>query len=263
MEATTICDPLTIAGIALTAGSTVVNTIGQNKANKARADVMAAERVRQSALEQEAAALNVGAQNRYPDFGAQQERKATELGDYFAGQGTATAGEVNAEGGALPTSASNIVVQEEGKQQAKARDYVQKQGAALGNLRAFGDVLGGISREQARDASLIGQIGGFKEGSSGILPYELESASQKGAGLKQLGDVLNIGGQLAMGAGLSGGNLPSWLGGSTPKVIGATAGDAWSGLRNVTTAAAKRSKSLPPLSLAGIGSPIAGLYGGR
>ena len=40
-----MCDPITIAGIALTVGSTVANTIAQNKVQAARNNAMAAERI--------------------------------------------------------------------------------------------------------------------------------------------------------------------------------------------------------------------------
>ena len=246
-----MCDPLTIAGIALTAGSTVVNSMAQNKVKRARSDVMEAERIRQGALDKEAAALNVGAQNRYQDFPGQQEQKSKELGDYFAGQDVAAA--APAAAAELPASTSDIVVQEEAKQKAGAKEYTDQQGAALGGLRAFGDVLGDISRKQANDAGLIGQIGGFKTGSSGIVPFELENANEKGKGLNMLGDVLNLAGTVAMGAGVSGGNLPSWLGGKTPTVLGAGAGpwgaslpavDPWAGMRASVPIPKLRSQSI-------------------
>lgn len=198
-----MCDPLTIAGVALTAGSTVANTMAANKVAKARDSAMAAERIRQGQLDQEAAAINTQSQDRYQDFEGQQEQEATKLGDYFAGQTTAepTAAE------ALPTSTSNITIQEENKQRGQARDFTNKTGEALGNLRSFGDLLGSIGRDQARDASLVGQIGGFKAGSSNVLPFELDEASQKGNGLKLFGDILGGVGGIATSAGLSGGNL--------------------------------------------------------
>lgn len=194
-----ICDPLTIAGVALTAGSTVANSMAASKVARARDDAMAAERIRQNGLDQEAQALNAQSQDRYQDFSGKEEKAATKLADYFTGQQVA---EPSAEA-ALPTSASNVVVAEEQKQRAKARDFTDKTGTALGRLRAFGDVLGENSRLQARDASQIGQIGGFKRGSSNVMAYELDAANQKGNGLKLFGDVLGMGGGLLTNAGLS------------------------------------------------------------
>lgn len=203
-----MCDPLTIAGIALTAGSTVANNIAANKVQNARDDAMAAERIRQQGYDQEAAALNTQSQDRYKDFGGQQDDKATQLGDYFAEQ-QIEAGNANAENAAamvMPQSGSNIVVQEEAKKRGEARDFANKNAAALGNLRSFGDLIGSIGRDQARDATQIGVIGGFKRGSSGIVPYELEAANSAGNGAKMFGDMLNLGGGVAINAGVSKGN---------------------------------------------------------
>lgn len=226
-----MCDPLTIAGIALTAGSTVANTMAQNKVQKARDDAMAAERIRQRGLDQEAAALNVQSQDRYTDFDNQQEDKATQLGDYFAQQ-QIEAGDANAENAAamiMPQSGSNIVVQEEAKKRGQARDFANQNAKNLGNLRSFGDLMGSIGREQARDATQIGVVGGFKRGSSNVLPYELEAANSAGNGLKMFGDILGLGGGLAVNSGLGGGSLPSF-GSSAAKTVSSV--DPWSGMRS-------------------------------
>ncbi|MCH4543125.1 hypothetical protein [Ochrobactrum sp. A-1] len=220
-----MCDPLTIAGIALTAGSTVANTMAANKVQNARDDAMAAERIRQQGLDQEAAALNTQSQDRYKDFGGQQEDKATQLGDYFAQQ-QIEAGNANDENTAamiMPQSGSNIVVQEEAKQRGKARDFANQNAKNLGNLRSFGDLIGSIGRDQARDATQVGVIGGFKRGSSGILPYELEAANSAGNGMKMFGDILGLGGGLAVNAGLGGGSLPSFGGAAAAKTAPAGA----------------------------------------
>ncbi|MCY0148305.1 hypothetical protein OEG84_11435 [Hoeflea sp. G2-23] len=217
-----MCDPITIAGIALTAGSAIANTIAQSKVQKARDSALAAERVRQNTLDQEAAALNAASQDRYQDFGAQQDERASELGQYFTDQKieNASGNAAAAAEQATPQSGSDIVVREEAKQRGKADAFAKGQGEALGNLRSFGDLLGGIGREQARDAGRIGQIGGFKRGSSNIVPLELDEANSAGDGMKLFADVLGLGGSLATSKG---------LGGGTKSV------DPWKGLRAVGT----------------------------
>lgn len=213
-----MCDPVTIAGIALTGASTVANTIAQGKVQRARDDAMAAERIRQNKFDQEADALNVQSRERYDDFGGQQDDKAAELGQYFKDQ-KIEAADANAAAVAeqtIPQSGSALTVREEQKQRGKATAFADQQGEALGNLRAFGDLLGGISREQARDATTIGQIGGFKRGSSNVLPLELEAANSKGNGIKLFGDLLGLGGSLALNKGLGGSYV-----GSTPSVSAA------------------------------------------
>ncbi len=202
------CDPLTIAGIALSAGSAVANSVAQSKIESARNDALAAERIRQNGLDQEAQALNVTSQDRYQGFDDKQDQRGQQLGDYFQGQkvsqaeGNQAAATEQAQG-TMP-AASGITVAEDAKQSGKAKAFTDAQGAALGQLRAFGDLLGETGRGQARDASLIGQIGGFKRGSSNVLPYELDAASSAGNGAKAFGDLLNLGGSLAVDAGLSG-----------------------------------------------------------
>lgn len=213
-----MCTPLAIAGLALTAGSTVANTIAQGQVTRARNDALAAERIRQGQLDQEAEALNAQSRDRYDDFEGQQGEKASELGQYFTDQKieNSDANAAVTQEQTAPQSGSSLTVREEQKQRDKATAFTDQQGEALGNLRAFGDLLGGISRDQARDASQIGQIGGFKRGSSNAIPLELEAANQKGSGMRLFGDVLGLGGSLALNKGLGGSFV-----GSSPTVSAA------------------------------------------
>jgi hypothetical protein len=213
-----MCTPLAIAGLALTAGSTVANTIAQGQVTRARNDALAAERIRQGQLDQEAEALNAQSRDRYDDFEGQQGEKASELGQYFTDQKieNSDANAAVTQEQTAPQSGSSLTVREEQKQRDKATAFTDQQGEALGNLRAFGDLLGGISRDQARDASQIGQIGGFKRGSSNVIPLELEAANQKGSGMRLFGDVLGLGGSLALNKGLGGSFV-----GSSPTVVAA------------------------------------------
>lgn len=247
-----MCDPLTIAGVALSGVSYAANAAAQAKVQSARDDAMAAERIRQSGLDKEAAALNTQSQDRYQNFEGQQGEKAKQLADYFTGQQVGAP----APDEAVPASSSNIVVQEQAKQAAKAKEFTDRTGTALGALRSFGDLLGETSRLQARDASQIGQIGGFKRGSSNVLGYELEAANQKGNGLKMLGDIAGGLGGIGINAGLSGGTLSGLFGGTAPKVAAASPGFSASGM---AAARALDRASVP--GYAG-GSGSYSLYGG-
>jgi hypothetical protein len=216
-----MCDPVTIGGIALSAGSMVMNNMAQAKVDKAREGAMTAERIRQNQLDQEAMALNAQSQGRYEDFQGQQDDKSAELAQYFQTQNQPIPQEQGTPGETLPTSASNIVVREQQKQAGKTKAYSDQQAAALGNLRAFGDLLGDTSRLQARDASQIGILGGFKKGSSQVLPYELEAANNKGSGLRTFADILSLGGSAATGYGLQKGGY-NLFGTSTPAMTPVT-----------------------------------------
>lgn len=213
-----MCDPMTIAGIALTGLSTGLNAAAQSNIQGARDDAMAAERIRQRGYDNQADAINTQSRERYADFEGQQADKSGQLADYFTSQDVA---EPSAEA-ALPTSASNITVREENKQRGAAKDFTDKTGTALGELRSFGDLLGGISRLQARDAGTIGQLGGFKRGSSNVLGLELDNANNAGNGMKMFADIAGGLGSIGTSAGLSGGNLGGLFKSSDP----------WAGMRS-------------------------------
>lgn len=193
---------MTIAGIALSGAAAAANASAQSKVQSARDDAMAAERIRQKGFDREADAVNARSQDQYQDYGKKQDDRGKQLGDYFQQQSAAP----TQDGGpaALPQSGSNITVQADNKARASAKAFTDKQGASLGQLRSFGDLMGELGRGTARDAGYIGQIGGFKKGSSAVLPYELEAANSKGSGMKTLGDILGGVGKIGLSAGLSG-----------------------------------------------------------
>lgn len=198
-----MCDPLTIAGAAMSVGSMVANQAAASQVSRARNKASTAEAERQRALREEAMATNDQSRERYTGFDQQQADTKKRLGDYFGAntdQGAAKETPI-----AMGAGAGNVAVNAEiGKQMGKAKAYGAQQNDALAGLRSFGDVLGGIGVGQARDANIVGQLGGFQRASAGILPSELEAANSKGDGMKMLGDVLNLGGKVAMGAGLAG-----------------------------------------------------------
>lgn len=207
-----MCDPLTIAGVVLTGASAAANSAAQSSVQKARDDAMAAERIRQKGFDREADATNAHAQNQYEDFGGKQDERSTKLADYYKSQ---TAQPVTDAGPvAMPASSSNVTNIATEKASADAKAFTDKQGASLGQLRSFGDLLGELGRGTARDAITIGQIGGFKKGSSAVLPYELEAANGKGGGMKTFGDILGGLGKIGVSAGLGGASLPGLGGGS-------------------------------------------------
>lgn len=215
-----MCDPVSIAGLVLSAGSAVAGQMASSQAASARNDVMAAERIRQQGFDRETTALNDASQKRYEGFQSQQDQKATQLGDYFAGQQADAAAAANAGTAALsvPQSSSNLTVQNEAQERGDARKSTNQQAKARGNLRAFGDVLGSTNLLQARDAIQIGQIGGFKKGSSGVTSFELEDANNAGSGMKMFGDLLGLAGGAATSYGLKGSYVGSTLGAGASSV---------------------------------------------
>lgn len=180
----------------------MANYAASSAVERARNDAIAAERQVQKKFDNETFDINTGAQDRYTGFGDNMAAQQQQIGDYLAAQ---TVQEPGADA-ALPSSASNITVREEAKQRASAREDTDKNAENLARLRSFGDLLGEYGRSDARDAGNIAQIGGFKVGSSNILPFELEHAQRAGDGMKLFGDILGLGGTVATGAGLAGAN---------------------------------------------------------
>jgi hypothetical protein len=213
---------LLIGGL-LSAAGAGANTIRQGQIDQARQHALDAERLRQKRFDQEAQAFNVQSQDRFKGFSGEEANKGQKLGDYLA-KASVPVDDPNAVAGALmPTSSSDIVTREVGRANAAASDAIGKQAAALGDFRAFGDLLGEKSLSQARDAGNIAQIGGFKKGSAGVLPYELEAANSKGQALGLLADLLGGSGSVVTSASISGGGLGKMFGGAaaaTPAVTG-------------------------------------------
>lgn len=199
-----MCNPVILAGIGLSIGSAVANSVAISKANKARDDVLAAERIRQRQYDAEAGGVNQHSLGLYKDVGAQQAAKSSQLAAYFGANSDPGAANT-AAASVMPTSTSNVTTSEAAKQSSLANAFVGQQAGALADLRSFGEMLGDNSRSQARDASLIGQIGGFKKGSSAVVPYELDHASHAGDGWKTAGDILGGLGSLTSMYGLTSG----------------------------------------------------------
>ena len=196
-----MCDPMTIAGVAMTAGSIGLNTMAASRTAKAQGVAMQRQLAGQQQLDAEAQAVNQQSLARYGGFAQGQEGRANELSSFYG----SNRAPINA-GAGLPTS-SNVAIQNEvAKQQSAADAYGAQQDAALGKLRSFGDYLAQQNRGQARDASLIGQIGSFKTGLASTLGYDLQAASMKGQGLQTAGSLLG-----ALGSSLTRGGLTGSL----------------------------------------------------
>lgn len=209
-----MCDPISIIGAALSVGSAVMNYSAQSKVDSARSNVMAAERIRQQGLDQEATAYNERSRNRYEGFEDQQDTKSKTLGEMFKEPGVGHNGGPPLEEQSIAPSDSGIVTSEVAKKSGQAKAYTDNQADKLGELRAFGDLLGGVSRDQARDAGYVGQIGGFKRGSSNIVPFELEEANNAGNSMRFLGDIMGGLGKVGVSAGLGGGSMGKLFGGA-------------------------------------------------
>lgn len=207
-----MCDPLTIAGVVMQAGSAAANAAAAREQANAQAAAMSAERSRQRVLDDEARAVNTQTRANYEDIPAQQEARTQDLAQMFSGDENRGAEVIAA---ALPSTSSNITMQNDARERESATEFANQQGEALARMRSFSDLFGGLDRSTARGGSEIGMIGGFKRGSQGALPFELEAAAQKGQGLRTAADMLGLFGGIGVNAGLSGRSL---FGSATPRV---------------------------------------------
>lgn len=184
-----MCDPVTLGSIGLMLAGTGANVIGQNQVQNARNDALSAERIRQAALDKEAAATQEASRQRFDNYGEQQDQRSSELAKLYRDtQAQVVAPQAAAE--AAPTAgADSVVARERAKQQNKTDTFNNQQADAQGAVSGFGDLLGQKSRELARDAGKIGQIGSFKKGSSQALAYELQDANSAGNMWSFLGDL--------------------------------------------------------------------------
>lgn len=194
-----MCTPILIASAALAVGSAIAHTVANNQQQNARNDVLAAERIRQHGFDAEIQPLQDESRDRYVDFVPQMEQKAASLGDYLGSR----VDDPNASAGSdLPSSSSALVNREIVNQKDKAQHYVDQQTGALANMQSFGDLLGDISIGQARDASKIGQLGGFKASSVGLVPMELDNSQHAGDFANFLGDILGGVSNVGVSAGI-------------------------------------------------------------
>ncbi len=184
-----------------TAGSIGANYLGNQKASNAVGSAMAAERKRQNKLDEEAYALNNAAKDRYTDVSGQTEDRSASLSDMYTQALDAPETRPMA---VVPESDSSLVVAKDAASAANTRAESEDRARRLGAFRGFGDMFGDISRSQAGDASHLGMLGSFKRGSQGVLPMELDAASQKGKGWMMLGDLLNMAGGFTLNKALAG-----------------------------------------------------------
>lgn len=201
-----MCTPLAIVAVALTAGSVIANKQAADAQAKARSGALAAESARQNQYQQEAEALNKKSADEYSDFSDKLGSKQQELNAQLKAQvaNDLPTGQTTQETATspLPSSGSNIVNQEIGKQKAKANAYSDQQAGALANLRSFGDLMGENALATARNDALIGNQQSFMRGSAAVLPAELQAANNAGSGWRMAGTIMGGLGSLAgMGAG--------------------------------------------------------------
>jgi hypothetical protein len=207
-----MCDPVTASIVATVAGS-AAQAAGQAQARKAMQGAQIAERVRQKGYQdqsQSAFSESLAHANPQDQANAQASNEANRKAAYDAATAE-TRAPLEATGKNLAGSqdANRILSSESAARSAQAQGFANQQGAAKAALQGFGDTQLGNALYNARQMQNQGTIGNFMQGSSAVLPYEVEAASHKGDSIKNIGDLLSLGGAVAgLGAGAG------WWGGA-------------------------------------------------
>lgn len=195
---------MSIASGALLVGSTLTGMAQQGEVDSARSDAINAENQRQKKLRAEAEAALGKSEQDFTKLPGEQKQAGDDLASILNRNTMQQAPPANL----LPGASDPTVVREVGKQTDKAKAYTNQQGNALGQLRAFGDTMGDANRNLGGNAQWINTLGGFQQGSAGVLNSELAAANDAGSGWGTLGDILGGVGSLGLTAGLSKGAGP-------------------------------------------------------
>lgn len=199
--------PALALGAAGTLASMFLNNRAQGSVDAARNGVIQAERGRQAGFDAEAGKLNDQSLGRYFNFDTQMADRAASLADMF--KAPVVTPNTPYTAAPLPTAAPGIVQREIDTKNGIADAYVSNQGDKLANLRSFGDLFGGIQLDQAKDAQLVGQVGGFKKSSTDVQKMELDNANRAGNTAKLWADIAAGLGKVGLTAGLSGVMAPA------------------------------------------------------
>jgi hypothetical protein len=207
--------PLILAGAGLAGelGGAGLGALANGQVAAARKAAQDAELQRQQRWDQQIQTLQNQNLQGYNNIQPQMDTRAANVADFYK----ATGGDLPSSGptaGTMPPI-TNAAVANEGKvAQGKVAAYNTQQGQALGNLRSFGDIMGGNARTTAVNNSIINGINSMKTGSASVLKHELEGANSAGGGLRTFADILGGLGKVGVSAGLSGG-FGNLFGGAT------------------------------------------------
>jgi len=209
-----MCFPPLVAAAIMAAGAGM-KYFGEKKAEKASIRTFNAERARQRGFEDEQ-------HGRFEDSLA-STRKVFDPAEQAAAADARNAALIaatkSADPGAegyLPGSSSAPAVVAAAAENAGAAANSRTAGLAraLATLGGLTDQLQQNDIRIGRNGQIIGQLGGFKRGSLGVLQSELDAAKQKGRTLRTLGGLAQSIGQMALmgGGGAPAGATQAWKG---------------------------------------------------
>lgn len=201
-----MCEPLTIASLALAGGSVAANMIGEKQRDDAKGAAITAEIGRENQIEGQSRDL----------FGKTIEKVKKPTVD---GQVTAEAAQRTADDSSLIDSHGNyipptgVAPTEVGKSIARAGTQALAEGKARAARAAKVSAVGGVNQklgiDVGRDGAWQGIFGNNIQRSAGVLPLELDQANRAGSTARGIGQILSAG-STAMGAAGMAKGAPGW-----------------------------------------------------
>ena len=201
-----MCDPLTVAGLAFTLGSTFLSQRAANKVERSRNKASVAEIGRQEQFQQAAAKQVLDAQGNFTPERQNEgiEAAAQERIDRL--QGNVTGGEGDPNDIPFAPSAPNIVRETAAKAINKGLGEGKNFAARLGRLGAFGENQFGNQVDLLRLGEGLNNTGKESVNSANILGLELNRANRAGDSLTGFADALGGVGSVANLASAAGAN---------------------------------------------------------
>ena len=186
-----MCDPLTLAGLALTAGSFVTSAISNNQVRDERSQVALAETTRQENLQRQAIGKVDAATEQFTPENLNQgiEQAAQVRTDRLQGN-AAGAGDQSPNDLPLTGSAPRVVRETAARELNKGLTEGKSFAARLGRLGAFGENQFQRNLDLGRLSETLGQIGTESRNSAAIVPLEFQTANRRGDTLGGISDIL-------------------------------------------------------------------------
>ena len=191
-----MCDPLSIAGVALTIGSTFLSSQAANKVERSRNAAINTETNRQEELQKRAQATLLQNTQKFTPENVNQGIQAAEDARTERLQSNVTGGDTLADvnfGPSAPNSVREDAARRVNEGLASGKEFAGQ----LAGLGAFGEQQFGTRLDLSRLAESMGALGTESRNSAAILPLELNSANRAGDKLRGIADITGALGSVA------------------------------------------------------------------
>lgn len=227
-----MCEPTTIAAIAALAVGTGLQMKAQSERKEDMRKLNRAETERQEKYYGESKQYLDENQGLYDRGKADADMAAAAAGrqaEYAAADRAAPRANEQLPGS---TGGNSVVADAFTRALAGANQQAGEQGAARANLASFSDFIQDTALQAGRNSSNIGMLGSFTQGSSNVLPLELQHAATKERKKATYGNLLTALGSAMLGGAGAGATIGAGAG------AGAGASAAGAGLAGGAAGAA-------------------------